>query len=63
MADIDQLRREHELARLDFEGACLADYISHEDYEAIRKRYHATMKAYHDAAGYGFPVSTQKDPS
>jgi hypothetical protein len=62
MADIEQLRKDHAYARLQFEGACMAEQISLDDYIAIRDRYHATAKAYHDALGYGDPVGGEKQP-
>lgn len=62
MSEQSHLEAAHRVAREDFERACVRDYISREDYEAIRARYHETMKAYHDALGYGAVVGGSKQP-
>jgi hypothetical protein len=56
MSDIKKLWADHQESRELFEKACRSDDISQMEYEAIRTRYAKTMKAYHDALGYGDPV-------
>ena len=51
--DIQKLWEEHALNRLLFEKACRSDDISQEEYNIIRERYNASLRAYHDALGYG----------
>jgi hypothetical protein len=61
VSDIKKLWEIHQESREMFEAACRSDDISQKEYEAIRARYARTMKAYHDALGYGDHVGQPRE--
>ena len=60
MSELSRLYDEHAANRVLFEKACQSDDISREEYNTIRDRYNASLKAYHDALGYGSSVGSEE---
>ncbi len=53
MHDLVKLAADAKTAREAFEQACQANVISEAEYNLIKDRYEAAMKAHHDALGFG----------